>query len=95
MASFGRSGVLLLVVALSCKASGPAEGPAVAAPPRLPRRTTLIGNEQLEGFGGRVSAVSGESQWSTHDQVTKTTMAMRTSNEVARAKPPVWLRSHS
>ena len=98
MASFGRTAVLLLVVALSCRASGSAGGPAVAAPPRLAlrRRTTFIGNEQHEGCGGKLSAVSGETQWSTHNQVIISTTATRASNEAARAKSPaVWLRSHS
>ena len=98
MASFGRTAVLLLVVALSCRASGTAGGPAVAAPPRLAlrRRTTFIGNEQHEGCGGKLSAVSGETHWSTHNQVIISTTATRASNEAARAKSPaVWLRSHS
>ena len=97
MASFGRTAVLLLVVALSCRASGPAGGSAVAAPPRraLRRRTTFIGNEQHEGCGGKLS-VSGEPHWSTHNQVIISTAATRASTEVARSKSPaVWLRSHS
>ena len=43
-----------------------------------------------------LSAVSGETHLSTHNQVIISTTATRASNEAARAKSPaVWLRSHS